>query len=384
MTHRSPITVLLAVVTGLVVATSAQAAAVSQDFRVAAGDGVELAATLSGQAPLTARPTIVEFTPYGRGSANGVNVGPDYNYLLVQDRGTGDSDGVFDSLGPRTQQDVADVLGWACRQPWSGGALALNGFSASAITIYNSLHLKLPCVKAAILGSGTFELYRDLLYPGGISNVAPGLVVLAGIGGPAFQQGFDRMQRAPDTAPGVASGIAGSSADVAQHMQPDDWWRERGFRGDVNKIPSLMITSFFDVESRGGFQGFQAMRENPSRLLLVHGHDGNPAGTDGGVAAARAWLDHFVRGVDNQAEQAPAVDMLLADGDRPAYSNGTFVRYQGTTWPVEGTKWAALALDAARSGTARTTNDGTLSLTPSPTASTQPYPTVPSLPSATD
>ena len=37
------------------------------------------------------------------------------------------------------------------------------------------------------------------------------IVVLAGIGGPAFQQGFDRMQRAPDTAPGVASGIAGGS-----------------------------------------------------------------------------------------------------------------------------------------------------------------------------
>src|SRR3954452_4935838 len=178
MAHR--FVLLLSVVIALVATASAQAAEVSQDFRVPTSDGVEVAATLTGQAPLTARPTVVEFTPYGRGTANGVNVGPDYNYLLVQDRGTGDSDGVFDSLGPRTQQDVAGVLEWACKQPWSQGELALNGFSASAITIYTSLHLKLPCVKAAILGSGTFELYRDLLYPGGISNVAPGLVVLAG------------------------------------------------------------------------------------------------------------------------------------------------------------------------------------------------------------
>ena len=64
-----------------------------------------------------------------------------------------------------------------------------DGFSASAITIYNSLHLKLPCVKTAVLGSGTYELYRDLLVPGGISNLVPGAGVLALIGAPALAQG---------------------------------------------------------------------------------------------------------------------------------------------------------------------------------------------------
>ena len=86
--------------------------------------------------------------------------------------GTGDSGGRFDALGPRTQQDVAEVLRWACSQPWSDGTLGLNGFSASAITVYNSLHLPLPCVKAAVLKSGTHELYRDLIYPGGVSNLS--------------------------------------------------------------------------------------------------------------------------------------------------------------------------------------------------------------------
>ena len=78
--------------------------------------------------------------------------GPDYNYLQVHIRGTGDSDGSFDALGPRTQQDVAEVLEWACGQPWSNGRLGLIGFSASAIVVYNSLHLELPCVETAVLG----------------------------------------------------------------------------------------------------------------------------------------------------------------------------------------------------------------------------------------
>ena len=89
-------------------------------------------------------------------------------------------------LGPRTQQDVQQTLSWACHQPWSNGNLGLNGFSASAITIYNSLHQSLPCVKVAVLKSGTYSLYRDLLYPGGVNNFVPGLGVLSIIGGAAL------------------------------------------------------------------------------------------------------------------------------------------------------------------------------------------------------
>src|SRR2546421_6611164 len=204
-----------------------------------------------------ARPVIVEFSPYGPGTGT-TSDGPAYNYLLVQIRGTGDSDGRFDALGARTQQDVVDSLRWACHQSWSDRRLGLNGFSASAITVYNSLHLKLPCVRTAVLRSGTFELYRDLLWPGGVSNSIPGAGVLALIGAPAAAEGFARAQRAPlsgfDTTIGLTD--AGLSAGF-EHQTLDVWWRERGFHGDVNHLPILMLDSFFDVESRGAFQAFQ-------------------------------------------------------------------------------------------------------------------------------
>src|SRR5207247_675594 len=69
-------------------------------------------------------------------------------------------------------------------QPWSNGHIGLYGFSASAIAVYNSMHLPLACVDAAALMAGTNELYRDLLYPGGIPNVVPELVVGFGVGLP--------------------------------------------------------------------------------------------------------------------------------------------------------------------------------------------------------
>jgi predicted acyl esterase len=121
-------------------AAPASAAQVSANVRFTASDGVSLQTTIAGENSLAPRPVIVEFSPYGRGSGT-VNAGPGYNYVLVQIRGTGDSDGRFDALGDRTQADVAEALRWACHQPWSNGRLGLNGFSASAITVYNSLHL---------------------------------------------------------------------------------------------------------------------------------------------------------------------------------------------------------------------------------------------------
>lgn len=268
----------------------ARAASATLNARVTMSDGVTLAATLSGQAPLAKRPVIVEFSPYGPGTMT-TSDGSAYNYLLVQIRGTGESDGEFDALGPRTQLDVAQTLKWACHRAWSDGRLALNGFSASAIAVYDSLHLKLPCVRTAVLRSGTFELYRDLLWPGGISNFIPGLGVLALIGAPAAEQGFERAQRAPLTGLDTAVGLidAGISGGL-QHQTLDQWWRQRGFRGDAQHVPILALDSFFDVESRGGFQGFQALRKYGARLLVVGGHDGAPAGTDDGDSQIQAWL----------------------------------------------------------------------------------------------
>src|SRR3954453_8131412 len=256
-------------------AAPARAAQVSQDIRFTASDGVSMQTTVTGAAPLAPRPVIVEFSPYGRDSGT-FTPRPDFNFLLVQIRGTGDSDGRFDALGDRTQSDVVEVLRWACHQPWSDGRLALNGFSARAIMVYNSLPLALPCVRAAVLKSGTFELYRDLLWPGGVHNLAVRLGVLGLIGRPAGAQGPDRLQRNPASAVDVAGGLNDAGMSAFSHSTLDAWWGERGFRGDVNHLPILMVDGFYDVESRGAFEAYRALRADGAHLVVVGAHDGAP------------------------------------------------------------------------------------------------------------
>ena len=345
----------------------------SRDARFTADDGVSLQTTISGSGSLAPRPTIVEFSPYGRNSGT-LDAGAAFNHLLVQIRGTGDSDGQFDALGPRTQRDVVQVLRWACHQPWSNGTLGLNGFSASAITVYNSLHLRLPCVKAAVMKSGTYELYRDLLSPGGISNAAPGLGVLALIGAPALEQGGDRLGRDPLSGADTFQGLLNAGLSDLQHPTLDSWWRERGFRGDVNHVPILMIDGFFDVESRGAFQAFQRLRRDGAHLIVVGAHDGAPAGTDGGVGASRRWLAHYLLGERNGVRSQPRVKLWMSNGDREDFLGGKFTRYTGRDWPIPRTRWQPLALGAG----------GTLSLKRPSASATQSYPALPSPPSSTD
>jgi hypothetical protein len=378
--------VLLAALAATALATAAPASAAQPTLttRVPMSDGVTLQATVTGSSPLSPRPVIVEFSPYGTGSGT-TNDGPAYNYLLVEIRGTGDSDGRFDALGQRTQLDVAQTLRWACHQPWSDGNLGLNGFSASAITVYNSLHLKLPCVRTAVLRSGTFELYRDLLWPGGVSNAVPGLAVLGLIGEPTLAEGGQRLQRAPVSSLDTAIGLTDAGLQAGEeHQTLDSWWRERGFRGDVNHLPILMLDGFFDVESRGAFQAYQALKADGAHLLVVGGHDGAPAGTDDGDGATKAWFDHYLLGVDDGVQTQPRVQLMMSDGSRESYLAGDYFRYDAGDWPVPGTRWISLWPSATRSGSGDSINDGSLSASRPALTTTQSYAAIPSIPSMSD
>ncbi|MEA2178095.1 MAG: uncharacterized protein QOG77_1392 [Solirubrobacteraceae bacterium] len=353
----------------LLAVAPASAATVSSDAWFKASDGVELMTTVTGEAPLTARPTIVEFSPYGDNSST-FNAGAAYNHLLVQIRGTGDSHGSFDALGPRTQADVAEALDWACHQKFSDGRLALNGFSASAITIYNSLHLKLQCVRAAILKSGTFELYRDLLVPGGVSNLVPGAGVMALIGAPALAQGGGRD---PATAADAITGLFGAGLTELQHPTLDDWWRERGFRGDVNHLPVLVVNGFFDVEAPGAVQGYPRLRRDGAHHVVVGAHDGAPANTDAGYGEMVAWADRYVRGIASGVAKHPRAQLWLSDGDRELTLQNQYVRYDAANWPVPNTRWRTLWLDGKKLVRRRPK-----------TSAEQSYPAAPTFPFNTD
>jgi uncharacterized protein len=372
----------------LVIGTPAQGAApppmVSENLSFTAPDGTVLHATIGGSGALTRRPLIVEDSPYAPTISSLSWVGPAYNYIELQWRGTGLSGGTLDTTGAADQSDLSSFLGWACTQPWSNGNIGLYGFSASAIIVYNSMHLPLPCVKAAALMAGTVDLYRNLLDIGGIPNLVPGAYVEAAIGEGTLMDGTTRLEQSPSSIPDAALGYVTSPIQVLENQTEDAFWQERTFKGDVDRIPVLADTSFYDVEERGPFLAFNATKSYGSHLLVCGAHDGFPAGTPGPFPQYENWFDHYLLGQPLSAANQPTVSLCLSNGSREQFLADNLTHLTGPSWPLPGTQWTRLYLTSSESGSADSLNDGSLSLQPQSARTTQSYPFIPSEATETD
>jgi hypothetical protein len=386
-------TLALIVSTGLVMlpepSTSVTAAAtpspplVTKSLAFTATDGTVLHASVAGFGSLEARPLIIEDSPYAPAVSTLSWAGSQFNLVEMQWRGTGLSGGSLDSTGTQDQTDLSQFLGWACTQPWSNGNIGLYGFSASAIVVYNAMHLSLPCVKATALMAGTTDLYRDLLNIGGIPNIAAGVFVEAAIGSQTLANGLTRLRDEPSTIPAALLGYVSSGVDVLANPTEDAFWQQRTFQGDLDQIPILADTSFYDVEPDGPFAAFNATRQFGSHLLVYGAHDGSPAGLPGPFPEYQNWFAHYLLGQPLNTDNQPVVSAYLSNGSRAQFLAGNVTHLTGSTWPLPGTDWSDLYLSGAHDPSVTSLNDGSLSTQPASKA-TQLYPFLPSELTETD
>ncbi|HUC38155.1 MAG TPA: CocE/NonD family hydrolase [Acidimicrobiales bacterium] len=356
----------------------------TQSLSFTADDGVVLHASVGSFGSLARRPLIVEDSPYAPDASTLDWSGNAYNYVELQWRGTGLSGGSLDSTGSRDQQDLSEFLGWACRQSWSDGDIGLYGFSASSIVVYNAMHLPLPCVKAAALMSGTVDLYRDLLYIGGIPSPVVGSAVEGLILEPWIENLLGRTETEPATTPGSVGGLALAPAQVGANMTEDSFWEDRTFKGDPNHIPVLADNGFYDVEEAGAFGGFLDTKADGSHLIVMGAHDGFSAGTPGPFPYYTEWFDHYLRYVDNGVQDQPVVQADLSNGSREQFLDDKVTEVTGAGWPLPQTRWTDLYLSPAKSGSVDSINDGTLAFSAEKAGALQSYPFVPSEATETD
>ena len=358
-------------------------ALVTESLSFTAADGTVLHVSVGGTGSLAPRPLIVEDSPYAPAVSSLSWAGSQFNLVELQWRGTGLSGGSLDTTGTQDQTDLSQFLGWACTQPWSDGSIGLYGFSASAIVVYNAMHLALPCVKTAALMAGTTDLYRDLLNIGGIPNIAAGIFVEADIGGETLLNGLTRLEDEPSTIPAAALGYVSSGVDVLSNPTEDAFWQQRTFQGDLDQIPILADTSFYDVEPDGPFAAFNATKQYGSHLLVYGAHDGSPAGLPGPFPQYENWFQHYLLGDPLSADNQPVVSAYLSNGSRAQFLAGNVAHLTGTTWPLDGTNWTDLYLSGAHNSSVLSLNDGSLSAQAAGPAR-QIYPFLPSEVTETD
>jgi uncharacterized protein len=292
-------------------------------------------------------PTLINYEGYAAGSDPNDNGGSTYVPRLLQRgyavvgvsvRGTGCSEGVFDPFAPTMGQDGADAVEWAAKQPWSNGRVGMFGVSFGGITQLLTAADRPPHLVAVAPDSATSDLYRDVAYPGGI-----------------LEPGFAFAWTGDQKAGGTEYAVTGAPADgdtqcdqnyveheaanaapdyfipvlVAQNPYDDDSndkWIDRapnkGFK-DID-VPVLMFNQWQDEQLPARIYDSVGMFGHPGEVWanFSNGNHGRALYNPGDQNETLAFLDHFVRGVDNGFEQTPHLTLAMETAiDRNGVTN---------------------------------------------------------------
>jgi uncharacterized protein len=361
-------------------------------------DGTKLSANIGLPVQLGRYPTILTLTPYGKngstpsllgggtpGNSNCTDpssgdtadfTGDGYVRMVVDERGTGNSQGTTDLSGPSVARDAQDILDWIQAQPWSNSRVGNIGCSAlgmSALYTVQGEQVRLAeGKKKAIYATWADsppagDQYRDVSYdPGGdgsgaISLLAPALIY-EGTGSNDPANADQRQALLDQSAGGLAYG------DYERDFQTDGplsfdgpFWHDRAFDPVAGKVrtPVMLTAASWDLVAiqRGTIATWMALKSSAKRVLLYSpGYHCGPSHLDtvgyGSRAdMARKWFDHYVKGINNGIDRIPDVN---------------FYPQNGTGWwhadslPVPGTRYQSYYLDSNPTGTAHSLFDGSL------------------------
>jgi len=256
------------------------------------------------------------------GGASNFFVQRGYVNLIVDVRGTGQSQGSWQPFSVQSQQDGYDLVQWAARQPWSDGKVAGAGCSALAIMQLLTAAERPPALKAIFPCAPMGDAYRDIMMTGGSVNtsfvplwfglVAAGMVQLPADGG-------------VDGIATLLSHVAGlnasadtylSTAGSGQMAFDGPYWRSISPIELVDRIrvPTFITGGLHCLFQRSQPLLYEKIKQHAFTRLLIGPwfhlayFSGLPEdGVPGADSLALAWYDHWLYGLNTHVQQMPKV-----------------------------------------------------------------------------
>jgi putative CocE/NonD family hydrolase len=333
-------------------------------------DGVKISADVLRPAgkdgkPAPGRfPVILTQTPYNK-HAPRLNFQADhlitrgYVQVIADVRGTGSSEGNWDSFGVREQRDGFELAEWAASpdRPWSDGRVGLHGNSYSAINQLltaaqhpKGLKATFPIVPAA-------DAYRDIGVTGGQNDTTfipawLGLVTGLGVVPPTYAA-TDPVEAARVLAQHGGNVFAFQGNVVMDAASGGDlsydgpFYRTRSpieVIDDV-RVPTFVAGGWFDLFQRGEPMLYERLRRNrvPTRFVMgpwYHIVAGRGLPADGVASLPDLelrWFDRYVRGADD-----PSLDVEVPPVQY--FENGSGKWQSAGAWPFPDVGWKKLSL----------------------------------------
>lgn len=317
--------------------------------RVPLRDGVDLVVDVfRPYAPRGRFPALISASPYTRIlQSTSVQLGENeagitqfwvprgYVHIILDVRGTGDSEGQYDLLGTVEQQDLYDAIEWAAAQPWCDGNVGMTGCSYFAMTQVLVAPHAPPSLKAIFPYDAATDTYREFYCRGGAPQ------------GLWFQWMSDivalncRGARTPDPA-GIYRHMEGHLR--LEHPLDGPYWRERSAEPRLGEItiPTYFGCdwTFQSLHLRGAFEGWERTGAIPKRLLI--GPSAKPFRIFGAYhVEALRWYDHWLKGMDTGVTDGEPIRLYIPGLDS----------WRGEReWPLARTDWQELFLGGPEGG----------------------------------
>ena len=231
-----------------------------------------------------------------------------YVTVLASVRGTGCSSGEFDLFSLRSALDGKEIIDkWIANQPWSNGDVAIFGHSYSGLTGAFVASTRPVHLKAVSISGLIGDLYRDIVYPGGVTNYGFPLLwtgairVAYDVGGGTLGGLYPVEATSQKCAENQAARNRALLQDPLIHGLDDTdspWYQSRSLVNFVDRINvPVHITSAYQDEQtgpRGPTYVFDKLSSSISkRLVLVNGVHGTNTNDDL-FKDRMAWLDYWM------------------------------------------------------------------------------------------
>jgi uncharacterized protein len=321
--------ILLSAVWLCVGSPAAAASTVQKQGYIPMADGTQLAYTVELPSATGQFPVALTYAGYCEGSdatCNAPNSTPallaaGYAVLGVSIRGTGCSTGTFDAFTAQEWRDGAAAIEWAAQQPWSNGHVGMFGDSFPGIMQLGVAGLRPPHLDAIAPFQVTADLYRDVAYPGGITNTGFG-AFWAGLDQPSssYEGGIERAEANKDAgcAEAQAADLAAEpsyniAVEALQHPFDDAFWQARAPGANAAKIdvPVFGCLTWQDDEVSSRSSSYLS-KLDPARTWVVasNGYHGmcelsSPPIIDELVA----FFNRFLKGESNGFDSTPHVQI---------------------------------------------------------------------------
>lgn len=282
-----------------------------------------------------------------------------YAIVRVDSPGTGASPGTVDVWSRRDTEMYYDAVEWAAAQDWSTGRVGILGisyYSGSAVMVSALRPPHLAGIVAWEVGADNYAPTRQ----GGIFNTFflrswfDGWVV-------ANQHG-----RGSEPAEALAARRVDYPDQALAHEWVDEFWDGRIAVLEDIEVPFLTAANITSAQLtlRENLDLFQLASSEHKHLRVHSGSHIEPFYTPEAFAMQKAFLDRWLK-LDQSAPELPRVQALVRRGEESSWR-------EDTRWPLTGTRWRTLHLDAASALLADSAPAGesaaTFENTPDPTA----------------